>query len=117
MDNPAAQLFACLDDCMRLPALDARGTGGGVILSPEHIDTLLAAAHECFPVYPSAIREATLRAYLAPYIVQSKWRILYDCQRMPMLAALGYHDAPREATVLTGTPKKTKGRGKGRQAA
>jgi len=34
--DPASELFAGLDECYRIPALDARGTGG-IILTSDHI--------------------------------------------------------------------------------
>lgn len=104
--DPASKLFAGLDECYRFPALDARGTGGGIILMSEHINTLSVAAAKLFPTLKPAICEGTVRSYLAPYVIP--WRILYDCQRQPMLEALSGGARPVESTVLTGKPKKSK---------
>ncbi|WP_322489395.1 hypothetical protein [Chloroflexus sp.] len=109
-NDSASELFTCLDTCERLPALDTCGTGGGLILTPEHINALLAAAARLFPILPSEIREGTIHAYLAAYVLQCPWRILYDCQREPMLQALDGYAQPTKAAVLAGTPKKSKSR-------
>lgn len=108
-NHPASELFACLDTCERLPALDACGTSGGLILTQEHINALLTAAACLFPLLSPEIREGTIQAYLATYVLQCPWRVLYDCQRQPMLENLaGRPDSVN--TVLTGTPKKSKSR-------
>jgi len=112
MQSPPSPLFACLDDCVRLAALNASGVGGGLILTIAHIDALLIAAAACFPALTSVMREGTLRSYLAPYIMQCPWRILYDGQRALLLASLGAGATPAEATVLTGIPKQQRRRSK-----
>lgn len=81
-------LFASLESSPRLAALDAQGTGGGVLLSLEQCAALLAAATQVAPALDAEIRDATLRAHLAPYALGTGWRILYDCQRELLLAAL-----------------------------
>ncbi len=113
--DPASELFAGLDECQRLPALDAHGTGGGLILMPQHIASLIDTAGRLSSRTPELCAGAVY-SYLSRYILQCDWFILYECQREPLLEALGLRRAATvAASVLTGTPRK--GKGKNRQAA
>lgn len=108
--DSASELFAGLDECQRLPALDAHGTGGGLILTPRHIAILTSIASQ-ITARTLDICKATVYGYLARYILQYDWFILYDCQREPLLEALGLRRAATPpSSALAGKPKKRGGR-------
>jgi hypothetical protein len=74
-DTPDTPLERLLRPCRPL----THPVASGVILTGPDVQRLIAA-------YPG--QEYTIRAYLAPYCMRSVWKVLYDCQRDPLQAAL-----------------------------
>jgi len=61
---------------------------GGVLLEPAQVTALVAAAHARWPALPAEDIRCQIDAYLATYIIHRPTRVLWDCQRAPLVAAL-----------------------------
>ncbi len=87
-------LFAVLAACPRVD--------DGRLLRSADIAALLAAAQHQWPTLDTAVIRRQVEAYLCVYVIGCAWRVLPDCQRPHLVAALVARAGQQEGQTRPG---------------